>query len=747
VTHEPRWYRSPSVVFAAAALGFIVVVQIVLGRGSSSPPSEFTLFLGRFHPLVVHLPIGVLVLVGLAEAATFFPRYRPRIDPALGLALPALVVVTVTAFVLGHFLGRSGGYAARALSTHQKLEFLAAVTLCLSAALWARQTSEATPAARNVYRGSLFLTLLLLSVGAHFSGTVTHGDSYLTEYAPGPFRSLLGGKERAPAASGSAKSAPPKAAAEPLVFADVVAPLLQKYCVDCHGPKKQKGKLRLDSMDAMSKGGEDGPALVAGSSATSELIRRIRLPKDDDDRMPPEGKAGPTPEELAVLAFWIDRGASPTLKVRDTLAPTNGRKLLEAAVGKAPKVPSAVTSGGPTPAPPPAASGTEPAASESKSAAEPKPSAEPAHAAPKPERESEPEPESANPKKDDSAKATQAPATSGGRAVLADKCEKCHGSAKHKGGLRVDSVAALVAGGENGAALVPGNPERSEMIRRVRLPVTAKEHMPPKKEPQLSDGEVAALVAWVRGLSNAKVAASESAKSKGAGANAEASTASPSESTPSESAPSETAPAAGENAERASARAEIPPDAAEASGPPDAALLARVPASIAVYQEAVAPVLSKRCSKCHSGKKPAARLHIDEYATLVEGGLSGPGIVPGKPDDSLVCQRISLPASDDDHMPPADEPSMTADEIALVRFWVERGASPTASLPAKDFPAPALRAAAEHTGAQGPAAAIHGGGCGACALGAESRSSVGAFAWAALVLGAFFYRRRLTRRA
>src|SRR5262245_64108102 len=128
---EPVWFRSPSALAAAAALVTVVGFELVLGRGGGQP-SDFSLFLGRFHPLVVHLPIGVLVLTGLAEVLTFSPRYRPRIDPALGLALPFLLLVTVTAFVLGHFLGRAGGYAAHALALHRRLELFAALGVSLS---------------------------------------------------------------------------------------------------------------------------------------------------------------------------------------------------------------------------------------------------------------------------------------------------------------------------------------------------------------------------------------------------------------------------------------------------------------------------------------------------------------------------------------------------------------------------------------------------------------------------------------
>jgi hypothetical protein len=278
------------------------------------------------------------------------------------------------------------------------------------------------------------------------------------------------------------------------------------------------------------------------------------------------------------------------------------------------------------------------------------------------------------------------------------------------------------------------------------LPATDDEHMPPKKEPQLSDAEVAALGAWVRGLSRT-LAESETSKatpaaSKPASATTpttvEASNESAQGSVPADAAPK---PAA-ESEEQA-------PTASQASddGPPDEELLARVPSRITLYEDAVRPLLTKRCGKCHTGEKPAARLRIDDYRALVEGGLSGPGIVPGKPDESFVCQRISLAATDDDRMPPEDEPPMTADEIALVRFWVERGASPELSLPAKEVPAGALRAAANYAPPSREESSLRAdAGCAACAVASSPRAPARAFGLVGLAASALLLRRRARTR-
>ena len=91
-------------------------------------------------------------------------------------------------------------------------------------------------------------------------------------------------------------------------FGKQIQPLLQETCIKCHGPEKQKGKLRLDSKDAAMKGGKDGAVIVAGNAEKSELYRRITLAKGDDDLMPNEGDPL-TKEQTDLVKEWINQGA------------------------------------------------------------------------------------------------------------------------------------------------------------------------------------------------------------------------------------------------------------------------------------------------------------------------------------------------------------------------------------------------------------------------------------------------------
>jgi hypothetical protein len=106
---------------------------------------------------------------------------------------------------------------------------------------------------------------------------------------------------------------PPASTAKGLTYAKDVKSIFDKSCIKCHGEEKQKGKLRLDSLAAALKGGEDGKVILPGDSAGSILVHNIAHVGDEDDYMPPpdnKDKIPPlTPEQIGLVRGWIDQGA------------------------------------------------------------------------------------------------------------------------------------------------------------------------------------------------------------------------------------------------------------------------------------------------------------------------------------------------------------------------------------------------------------------------------------------------------
>ena len=111
------------------------------------------------------------------------------------------------------------------------------------------------------------------------------------------------------ATAAAKKEIPPASKKTGLTFDKDIKPIFEKSCFECHGDKKHKAKLRLDSLAATLKGGENGKAVVVGKSADSSLVKSVaRLV--EDDAMPPEGKGKPlTAEQIGLIRAWIDQGA------------------------------------------------------------------------------------------------------------------------------------------------------------------------------------------------------------------------------------------------------------------------------------------------------------------------------------------------------------------------------------------------------------------------------------------------------
>ena len=91
---------------------------------------------------------------------------------------------------------------------------------------------------------------------------------------------------------------------------DAARAVLEVHCLECHRQEKAKGDLVFTTREGMIKGGEGGTAMLPGSAADSEMIKRVRLAADDEERMPPEKKGEPlSAGEITALSEWIEAGA------------------------------------------------------------------------------------------------------------------------------------------------------------------------------------------------------------------------------------------------------------------------------------------------------------------------------------------------------------------------------------------------------------------------------------------------------
>lgn len=254
-------------------------------------------FIGRFHPLLVHLPIGILVVACIFQWLVLREKFS-----GLQQAIPVLLLwgglAAAASCISGYLLSDTADYPGDLVSSHQWLGIATAIVSLGFYFLYQRK--EVVP----YLKWLAAIVLVLVTITGHIGGSLTHGEGYLTEM-------LSFGKEEQ-------KPLPAiPMIQEAALYKDVVTPILEARCYSCHGATKQKGKLRLDSKAAMEKGGEEGELLVPGKPEESELIKRILLSMDAKKHMPPKNKSQLTQEEIDLLHWWVSQGADFSRKVKD----------------------------------------------------------------------------------------------------------------------------------------------------------------------------------------------------------------------------------------------------------------------------------------------------------------------------------------------------------------------------------------------------------------------------------------------
>jgi uncharacterized membrane protein len=282
-------------------------------------------FLGHFHPVWVHLPIGILLLLGVLELVGLASR-SPRLSwlPTVSarertLILAIAAAAAVAAAILGWLLARGGDYDPALIGRHRSLGIATAGAMLLLLAVHRL---------RWLYAPALALSLLLLTATADAGARITHGTNYLTAHMPPAIGRILG-------IAATADSGKPRAIGfdRAVVFTDVVQPILKDRCVGCHGPAKSNGGLRLDTWDMMAKGGKHGAVLKPGDLAGSTLAKRIGLPTDVKEHMPPKGKPQLGDDDLTLLEWWVGAGAPREKLVAALDLPPSVEEILTSRLG------------------------------------------------------------------------------------------------------------------------------------------------------------------------------------------------------------------------------------------------------------------------------------------------------------------------------------------------------------------------------------------------------------------------------
>lgn len=251
-------------------------------------------FIGNFHPVLVHLPIGILLVAVLFEFLSRKEKYT-SLNSAARISLLVGMISAVLACITGFLLSQADDYDPTLISRHQW--FGIAVALISIVAFYLHKKNY-----RHI-RWVMVLMALLIIITGHLGGSITHGSDYLTK----SFSSQVAETKIKPIAN----------VQEAELYAHIIQPILKSRCYSCHGPNKQKGKLRLDEKDFILKGGNEGEVIIAGKPDESELIKRILLPMEDEDHMPPKEKPQLTQNDLDLIHWWVSTGVDFDKKVKE----------------------------------------------------------------------------------------------------------------------------------------------------------------------------------------------------------------------------------------------------------------------------------------------------------------------------------------------------------------------------------------------------------------------------------------------
>jgi uncharacterized membrane protein len=262
-------------------------------------------FIGHFHPLIVHLPIGILLTALFLQWLSGRDSYRSYAS-VVPVVLLMGVIAAFLSCITGWVLSMTDDYDHELVSWHMWMGIATAFTSLL---LYTKTVNPKFGINRKLL--TLILLALILLTG-HLGGSLTHGSDYLTK----PLADIFGKDTVA-----SLVIKPLPNAQEAYVYSDVIRPIFQTKCFSCHGENKQKGKLRMDDSLLLMKGGKDGKVIMPGNATQSEIIKRLLLPVDNEDHMPPKEKSQPSENQITLLEWWISQGAAFNRKVKEVAQP------------------------------------------------------------------------------------------------------------------------------------------------------------------------------------------------------------------------------------------------------------------------------------------------------------------------------------------------------------------------------------------------------------------------------------------
>jgi hypothetical protein len=257
-------------------------------------------FIGHFHVALIHLPIGILLIALLLLWLRKREKYNIS-HQVIKITLLIGVLSALLSCVTGYILSTTDNYEKPLVMWHMWMGIALAIASMFLYMKVARKEFNIS------YKLLAIGTLILIIVTGHLGGSLTHGSDFISFHFSNKTDTI--------------KIKPLVNVEEAKVYDSVIQPIFQTRCYSCHSSKKQKGGLRLDKFELMIKGGKDGKIVIGGNPDSSALIKRLLLPSQNEDHMPPREKPQLTDQQIALLHWWIENGNDTLHKVKELPQP------------------------------------------------------------------------------------------------------------------------------------------------------------------------------------------------------------------------------------------------------------------------------------------------------------------------------------------------------------------------------------------------------------------------------------------
>jgi len=276
---------------------FFAVLSSILLLGLLKIPlngefdNTFIFFLGRFHPIILHLPIGALIVLFFMELINSV-NSKLNLESACNILLWFSVISIIPTLLLGFLLGSSGNYDDELLNSHKWLGWFTAL-ICVWLVVIREKKSKSNPnKVSNFYRVFLFVNVILLSLAGHYGGYLTHGEDYLTKYMPLAMKKMIG-LDTENAEYIVINEEVDDSSSQIVYYEKTIRPIIQTYCFECHNVDKQKGDMRLDTLHWDMRNQRH-------AERWHEALNVINL-----GEMPPKKKKQLETNERRILVNWL----------------------------------------------------------------------------------------------------------------------------------------------------------------------------------------------------------------------------------------------------------------------------------------------------------------------------------------------------------------------------------------------------------------------------------------------------------